>query len=80
MANAKRAANRKASFRTGSSGSPYHTERTGSGAVAGAGEVYTGGPGKAARGYGVDTSNDPRGAAKGSVPRDMGVHVSDEKP
>lgn len=72
MANAKRAANRKASFRTGSSGSPYHTERSGSGPVAGAGEVYTGGPGKAARGYSVDSNvSGSRPAASGSNPKGM---------
>jgi hypothetical protein len=71
MANAKRAANRKASFRTGSSGSPYHTERKGAGPVAGAGEVYTGGPGKAARGYSGYARNDPRPAASGEAPKGM---------
>lgn len=71
MANAKRAANRKASFRTGSSGSPFHTERSGSGPVAGAGEVYTGGPGRAAKGYSVDTSSNPRTPSSGSAPKGM---------
>lgn len=80
MANAKRAANRKASFRTGSSGSPYHTEYGGSGRVAGAGEVYTGGPGKAARGYGVDSNlSGSRPAAKGSAPDGMKTIVNDDK-
>lgn len=71
MANAKREANRKASFRTGSSGSPFHTERKGGGPVAGAGEVYTGGPGRAARGYSVDTTSNPRPAASGKTPGGM---------
>lgn len=77
MANAKRAQNRKASFRTGSSGSPYHTERSGSGPVAGAGEVYTGGPGPAARRYGVDSNySGSRPAASGAAPKDMKTYSS----
>lgn len=72
MANAKRAANRKASFRTGSSGSPYHTERMGGGSVKGAGEVYTGGPGAAAKRYSVDSNlSGSRPAASGSAPKGM---------
>lgn len=70
MSNAKRSANRKASFRTGSSGSPYHTERSGGGG-GGAGEVYTGGPGSAARRKMVDTSSNPRPAASGKTPGGM---------
>lgn len=77
MANAKRASNRKASFHTGSSGSPNHTERMGSG-PAGAGEVYTGGPGKAARGYSGYSRNDPRPAASGSTPKGMKTISSDD--
>lgn len=77
MANAKRMANKKASFRTGSSGSPYHTERKGAGPVAGAGEVYTGGPGKAARGYSVDSNiGMSRSAASGSAPKGMKTYSS----
>ena len=77
MANAKRAANRKASFRTGSSGSPYHTESMSSGPVKGAGEVYTGGPGPAARRYGVDSNiGMSRPAASGSAPKGMKTYSS----
>lgn len=80
MANAKRAANRKASFRTGSSGSPYHTESKGNGPVKGAGEVYTGGPGRAARGYSVDSNiGMSRSAASGSAPKGMKTIVSDDQ-
>lgn len=75
MSNAKRSANRKASFRTGSSGSPYHTERSGSGPVAGAGEVYTGGPGSAARRKTVDGNmSGSRPAASGKTPGGMKVY------
>lgn len=73
MANAKRAMNRKASFHVGSSGSPNHTERTSSG-PSGAGEVYTGGPGKAARGYAGYARKDPVPAASGSTPKGMKVY------
>lgn len=71
MANAKRAANRAAGKRMASSGSPLHTERSGSGPVAGAGEVYTGGPGRAARSAGRYARNDPMPAASGSNPKGM---------
>lgn len=74
MSNAKRSMNRKASFRVGSSGSPNHTERTGGG-PAGAGEVYTGGPGAAARRKGVSKNiGGSRPAASGSAPGGMKVY------
>lgn len=71
MANAKRAANRKASGRMGAAASPRSTERRGNMGTS-AGEVYTGGPGKAARGYGVDSNmSGSRPAASGSNPKGM---------
>lgn len=70
MANAKRAANRKASGRMGAAASPNSTERYGNMGTS-AGEVYTGGPGKAARGYSGYARKDPVPAASGATPKGM---------
>lgn len=73
MANAKRAANRKASGR-----SPNSTERRGNMGMS-AGEVYTGGPGKAARGYSGYARTDPVPAASGKPPKGMKVIENDDE-
>lgn len=75
MANAKRAANRRASGRIGAAASPNSTERRGNMGTS-AGEVYTGGPGKAARGYSGYARNDPRPAASGEAPKGMKTYSS----
>lgn len=55
----------------GAAASPNSTERRGNMGTS-AGEVYTGSPGKAARGYGVDSNySGSRPAASGSAPKGM---------